>query len=85
MTKPETRRIALGQAIREKCAEKGLTLADASIQLGLKPNALSRWASGIEPTAPFYGTLMTFLGVTLPQLGALIVEEQIRRAGLPRP
>jgi transcriptional regulator with XRE-family HTH domain len=81
MTKYET----LGDAIRAKCKEKGLTLSDASVQLNLKPNAMSRWAGGIEPTPQFYGVLMKFLGVSLPELGALIVEEQIRRTGVPRP
>jgi transcriptional regulator with XRE-family HTH domain len=72
----------LGQAIRETCAIKGLTLSEASLQLGLKPNAMSRWAGGIEPKAESYGLLMKFLGVELSQLGALIVEEQVHRAGV---
>jgi transcriptional regulator with XRE-family HTH domain len=69
----------LGEAIRAKVAEKGVTLEKASLDLGLAPNALSRWNTGIEPRAEHYVLPMKFLRVTLPYLGALIVEDQFRR------
>lgn len=75
----------LGDAIREEVARRGTTLERASTDMGLVGNALSRWNTGIEPGAEFYGLLMEFLGVTLAELGALIVEDQLRRSGLPRP
>lgn len=80
-----TRHKSLGDAIRQKVAEKDTTLERASVELGLKPNALSRWNTGVEPTPENYAVLMKFLGVNLSELGALIVEEQLRRSGLPRP
>ena len=75
----------LGDAIRAKLEELGTTMDRASVDLGLSPNALSRWNTGIEPKAEYYGVLMDFLGVTLEELGALIVVDQLKRAGLPRP
>lgn len=75
----------LGDAIKARVADLGTTMDRASIDLGLSPNALSRWNTGIEPTPAYYGVLMDFLGVTLAELGALIVEDQLRRSGLPRP
>lgn len=71
----------LSDAIRERVDELGVTLAEGSVQLGLKPNALSRWNTGIEPTPLYYELLMEFLGVSLEELAVLIVREQARRAG----
>lgn len=75
----------LGDAIREEVARRNTTLERASTDMGLVGNALSRWNTGIEPGAEFYGVLMDFLGVTLAELGALIVVDQLKRAGLPQP
>lgn len=75
----------LGQAIREKCAAEGVGLEQMSIDLGLSRNSLSRWNNGTEPGPENYGVLMDLLGVTLEQLGALIVEDQLKKSGLPRP
>jgi hypothetical protein len=77
--------MGLGEAIRAKITEEDTTLENAALSLGLPPNALSRWNSGTEPGPQFYGVLMGFLGVSLSELGALIVEDQLRRSGLPRP
>ena len=83
--RPTGTRRGLGEAIREKVAKDGTTMAQASIDLGLTPNALSRWNTGIEPTAPYYGLLMDYLGVSLEELGALILVDQLKRSGLPTP
>ena len=82
---PTPKNQGLGEAIRARVDKDGTTLERASIDLGLAPNALSRWNTGIEPTPTYYALLMDYLGVTLPELGALIVEDQLRRSGLPRP
>lgn len=76
---------SLGEAIKAECAKRKITLGDQSIAFGLSANTLSRWCNGVEPQPPSYGLLMKFLGVTLDQLGALIIEEQLRRSGIPRP
>ena len=78
-------RKGLGDAIREKVAEQGTTMERASVALGQTNNALSRWNTGIEPKAEYYELLMDFLGVSLEELGALIVVDQLRRYGLPEP
>lgn len=84
-TSKRTAHKGLGEALRERVEKDGTTLEKASLDLGLNPNSLSRWNTGIEPGPQFYGILMDFLGVSLPELGALIVEDQLRRSGLPRP
>jgi hypothetical protein len=68
-----------------KVTADGVTLERASLDLDLVPNTLSRWKKGVEPGAEFYGVLCRWLGVSLEELGALIVEDQLRRSGLPRP
>ena len=78
-TKQGAERRGLGDAIWAQVGEDEETLEGASIRLGLKPNTLWRWTRGIEPTPPFYDTLMVYLGVTLDELGALIVADQLRR------
>jgi hypothetical protein len=84
-TSKKTAGRGLGDAIREEVARRDTTLERASTDLGLVGNALSRWNTGIEPGAEFYGVLMDFLGVSLAELGALIVVDQLKRAGLPLP
>lgn len=73
----------LGEAIRRRCKETGKTLEGASLDLGLSKNALSRWATGTEPSPESYETLMSFLDVDLGALGALIVAGQRHRQGIP--
>ena len=76
----EAGRPGLADAIRARLDEDEETLEGASVRLGLKPNTLWRWSSKlIEPTAPFYAVLTDYLGVTLDELGALIVADQLRR------
>lgn len=72
----------LGEAIRAKCDRLGTTMSQASMDLGLPPNAMSRWNTGVLPTPIHYQVLMDFLGVSLDQLGALIVRQQAKRVGL---
>ena len=79
MTKP--RQQGLGDAIRARVAELDTTMDRASVDMGVSPNALSRWNTGIEPTPAYYEVLMEFLGVSLDELGGLIVRQQAERAG----
>lgn len=82
---PKPKEQGLSDAIRAKVDELGLTMVNASIEIGQAPNALSRWHNRIEPGPQYYGVLMDFLGVSLEELGAMIVRDQLTRAGLPRP
>lgn len=82
---PQPKHWGLSDAIQAKVRDRGKSMALVSMELGLTPNALSRWNTYIEPRAEFYTTLMDFLGVKLEELGALIVVDQMRRAGLPLP
>ncbi len=74
----------LAAAIRERVAELGTSLEQGSVDLGLPKNQLSRWTRGAEPLPANYEVLMDFLGVSLDELGALIVRDQLTRSGLPR-
>lgn len=82
---PQPKEWGLSDAIQAKVHERGKSMVHVSVEIGLTPNALSRWNNYIEPRAEFYATLMDFLGVKLEELGALIVVDQMRRAGLPLP
>lgn len=79
MTKTKRTQQGLGEAIRARVAELGTTMDRASVELGLSPNALSRWNTKIEPKPEAYDLLMEFLGVTQEQLGGLILEDRRRR------
>lgn len=71
-------RRSLGDAIRERVGND--TLEAHSLACGWDKNQLSRWANGgVEPSPKSYEKLQEFLGVTLDELGALIVETQRRR------
>ena len=50
MTKPKQQ--GLGDAIKAKVAELDTTLDRASVDLGLAPNALSRWNTATKPFGP---------------------------------
>lgn len=82
---PRRNDYGLGQAIRDRCAEEDIGMQPKALELGLSKNMLIRWNNGTEPGAEYYGLLMDFLGVTLEELGELILVDQLTRAGLPRP
>jgi transcriptional regulator with XRE-family HTH domain len=69
----------LGDALRAEVKARGLTLDAASLEMGLSPNAFSRWCNGISPSARNFEVLMDFLGVYLEELGAMIAIDQWRR------
>jgi integrase/recombinase XerC len=50
--------LGLGDAIRAKLAQLDTTMDRASVELGLAPNALSRWNTGIEPGPQFFNWLV---------------------------
>jgi transcriptional regulator with XRE-family HTH domain len=75
----------LGAALRGEIAKRGTTMEKASIELGLAPNAISRWNTGSQPSAEHYELLMNFLSVSLSDLARLMAEDQLTKAGLPRP
>ena len=80
---PKPKEQGLSDAIKAKVDELGLTMVNASIGIGQAPNALSRWHNRIEPGAQYYGVLMDFLGVSLEELGATIVRDQLDPSGTP--
>lgn len=80
---PKTR--GLADAIRAKVSEMGMSLEPASLEWTGQRNTFQRWTTGTEPKPENYAVLMEFLGVSLEELGALIVEDQLRKSGLPRP
>ena len=69
----------LGDAIRERVAEQGVSLEKASRDLGLSSNLLQRWTDYIEPKADSYEVLMDYIGVRLEELGGLILVDQLRK------
>ena len=81
-SKKDPREGLWGDAIREEVAQRGESLERVSTELGLIGNTLSRWSNGIEPKAQHYPVLMEFLNVDQDELGALIIEDQIRRWGV---
>lgn len=67
----------LGDAIRDRCRDRNIT--DESVSLGLHNNLLGRWRDGVRPTKKDHQRILAeYLGVSLDELGVLIIRMEHR-------
>jgi hypothetical protein len=73
----------LGDALRARCEDLGLTHAEAAASIGTVGPNFTRWVSGeTEPSGRFYDGIARFLEVDEPALALLVLRDRLVRAGV---
>ena len=73
----------LGDALRMRCENLGLTHAEAAANIGTVGPNFTRWVSGeSEPSGRFYDGIARFLDVDEPELALLVLRDRLVRSGV---